>query len=132
MVAVVVEAVAFFVVVAGYLCVSTTAAIDVPVCHCYLRTAFALSETVRQEGVRALWRGIGPILVGVIPARAVYFATYSKSKPLLAEWMGGEKPIVHLASAAVAGLTANTLTNPIWVVKTRMQVSECCCWTLGT
>ncbi|RKO91595.1 mitochondrial carrier domain-containing protein [Blyttiomyces helicus] len=32
----------------------------------------------REEGVRALWKGLGPNLIGVVPARAIYFSVYSQ------------------------------------------------------
>ena len=34
----------------------------------------------------------------------------------------GDGPLNHLASAFAAGITSNTLTNPLWMVKTRFQL----------
>ena len=40
----------------------------------------------------------------------------------LAVNQGQESPFIHLLSAGVAGIATATLTNPIWLVKTRMQL----------
>jgi len=36
-----------------------------------------IASIYRQEGLFALWRGLGPNLVGIIPSRAIYFSSYS-------------------------------------------------------
>lgn len=87
-------------------------------------------QVVRQvavnEGIAALWKGIGATIVGVMPARAVYFSAYTKGKHVLGEFNNGNEnsPYVHLGAAALAGITTSTLTNPIWLVKTRMQLQS--------
>ncbi|KAJ3188224.1 hypothetical protein HDU85_005374 [Gaertneriomyces sp. JEL0708] len=79
----------------------------------------------RQEGIRALWKGLGPNLIGVVPARAIYFATYSQGKHAFTVLNNNrETPLVHMASAACAGATVAACTNPIWLVKTRMQLQS--------
>jgi solute carrier family 25 protein 33/36 len=84
-----------------------------------------IGQIYRNEGVTALWKGLGPNLVGIVPARAIYFGTYSQGKSLFTEMNGGqEDSFIHLTSAAVAGITVATVTCPIWVVKTRMQLQS--------
>lgn len=39
----------------------------------------------REEGVRGLYRGLGPIILGYLPTWAVWFTVYNKSKVYLAE-----------------------------------------------
>jgi solute carrier family 25 protein 33/36 len=77
------------------------------------------------EGVPALFRGLVPTLVGVIPARSINFFTYGNGKQVIANQFndGVETATVHLSAAAFAGIVTSTCTNPIWVVKTRMQLS---------
>ena len=47
-------------------------------------------------------------------------------KQWLAEHLNGgrEGPLIHLAAAATAGISTATSTNPIWMVKTRMQLHK--------
>ncbi|NWH78582.1 S2536 protein, partial [Piaya cayana] len=56
------------------------------------------------------------------PTSAIYFATYSGAKERLNDVLLPESKKVHMLSAACAGITCATLTNPIWLVKTRMQL----------
>lgn len=77
------------------------------------------------EGIPALFKGLGPTLVGVIPARSINFFAYGNGKQVIANRFndGVETAAVHLSAAALAGIVTSTSTNPIWVVKTRMQLS---------
>ncbi len=86
-----------------------------------------ISDIRRQEGIRALWKGIGPTLIGVVPARylplisAVYFSVYSQGKHLYTSLNGNKESwLVHMLSAASAGTIVATFTSPIWLIKTRM------------
>ncbi|KAI9248220.1 mitochondrial carrier domain-containing protein [Phascolomyces articulosus] len=75
--------------------------------------------------MRGYFKGLGPNLVGVIPARSINFYTYGNGKKLFTELNHGkETPGVHLISAATAGIVTSTATNPIWVVKTRLQLQQ--------
>ncbi|XP_031830032.1 replication in mitochondria 2 isoform X2 [Nomia melanderi] len=79
---------------------------------------------VQNEGTRALFKGLGPNLIGVAPSRAIYFCAYSKSKVAFNTILPADTPIVHVFSAFCAGFVACTLTNPIWFVKTRLQLDH--------
>ncbi|MCJ1407441.1 hypothetical protein MMC19_001512 [Ptychographa xylographoides] len=80
----------------------------------------------RVEGWRALFKGLGPNLTGVVPARAINFYTYGNGKRMISEKFNGgtESAWVHLCAAAVAGMVTGTATNPIWLVKTRLQLDK--------
>jgi solute carrier family 25, member 33/36 len=82
-------------------------------------------DIYQTESPRALFKGLGPTLVGVIPARSINFFTYGNGKHVIANNFnnGHENSLVHLSAAAFAGIVTSTCTNPIWVVKTRMQLS---------
>ncbi|XP_063885950.1 solute carrier family 25 member 36-A-like isoform X1 [Scylla paramamosain] len=83
-----------------------------------------LKYIVEVEGPRALFRGLGPNLVGVAPSRAIYFCSYSQMKKFLNGKLKPDTPIVHVLSASWAGFTACTATNPIWFIKTRLQLDH--------
>lgn len=85
-----------------------------------------LRHIVETEGPRALFKGLGPNIVGVAPSRAIYFCAYSQSKGTL-NTLGlvqPDSPLVHIASASCAGFVSATATNPIWFVKTRLQLDH--------
>lgn len=83
-----------------------------------------LKHIVQTEGGRALFKGLGPNIVGVAPSRAIYFCAYSKAKNALntVGIIPANSPLVHIMSASCAGFVSATLTNPIWFVKTRLQL----------
>lgn len=81
-----------------------------------------------HEGWRALFKGLGPNLTGVVPARAINFSVYGNGKRIINEYFGYDpatSPVaVHLSAAAIAGMATGTATNPIWLVKTRLQLDK--------
>lgn len=58
---------------------------------------------VKNEGTRALFKGLGPNLVGVAPSRAIYFCAYSKSKVAFNAIFPPDTAVVHVCSAFCAG-----------------------------
>ncbi|PWN37168.1 mitochondrial carrier [Meira miltonrushii] len=92
----------------------------------FVETGQLLKQISTREGPRALFRGLGPTLVGVIPARSINFYTYGNGKVWIADHFNGghESSSVHLCAAALAGIVTATTTNPIWVVKTRLQLQH--------
>lgn len=78
-------------------------------------------EIIKLEGPAGLFKGLQPLLVGIIPTRAIYFWAYSGTKNALNSTLGNT-PLNHLASAFSAGITSNTITSPLWMVKTRFQI----------
>ncbi|KAH8831278.1 mitochondrial carrier [Flagelloscypha sp. PMI_526] len=91
----------------------------------FIETGHILRDIYTKESPSALFKGLGPTLVGVVPARSINFFTYGNGKQVLAQHFnnGHETPLIHLSAAALAGIATGTATNPIWVVKTRMQLS---------
>ncbi|KAI8083351.1 mitochondrial carrier domain-containing protein [Gilbertella persicaria] len=88
----------------------------------FAETGRLLVRINQVEGFRGYFKGLGPNLVGVIPARSINFFTYGNGKKFYADLFGKEDARVHLISAATAGVITSTATNPIWVIKTRLQL----------
>lgn len=94
--------------------------------HHFRETFQILFSIHRVEGYRALFKGLGPQLIGVVPARAINFFSYGNGKRLLVNKFneGHDAAWVHLLAAVNAGIITGTATNPIWLVKTRVQLDK--------
>lgn len=92
----------------------------------FKETGGVILTIYHKEGGRALFRGLGPNLVGVIPARSINFFTYGSTKEIiLANFNNGQEATwVHLVSGINAGFVTSTATNPIWLIKTRLQLDK--------
>ncbi|KAI8063545.1 mitochondrial carrier domain-containing protein [Gongronella butleri] len=89
----------------------------------FVETSRLLVSIKEVEGVAGYFKGLGPNLVGVVPARSINFYIYGNGKRWYTELNHGRETAgVHLISAATAGVVTSTVTNPIWVVKTRLQL----------
>ena len=77
-----------------------------------------------ESGVAGFFKGLKPTLIGIIPARSIYFYAYGRTKKALAqkEWLPEGSVGNAILSGFAAGVASNTVTNPIWMVKTRMQL----------
>lgn len=73
-----------------------------------------------EEGIRGLYRGLGPIVIGYIPTWTIYFTLYEKTKRKLGTF-DISSTLQHVASAVTAGGCSTVATNPIWVIKTRLM-----------
>lgn len=79
-----------------------------------------------KEGPRSLFKGLGPNLIGVIPARSINFFTYGTTKDFVTKNFnyGQDATWIHLVSGINAGFVTSTATNPIWMIKTRLQLDK--------
>lgn len=91
-----------------------------------------LRVLLRSGGVRGLYSGIGPTLVGIVPYGGVSFATFESLKALYRRRELGDDsatsaadsmPTTHkLLAGGASGFLAQTVTYPLHVVRRRMQV----------
>lgn len=82
----------------------------------------AIGQIIREEGVRGLYRGVVPNCWGAGTAWGFYFLFYNAIKAWMLDGnvnkqLGAGK---HMLAAAEAGVLTLFITNPIWVVKTRL------------
>jgi len=81
------------------------------------------ASIIRNEGPRGLYQGFWPNFIGSAISWGQYFYLYQRFK----ETMRGRHreqelgPVQHLLAGLAAGSLTAICTNPIWVVKTRMQ-----------
>jgi len=87
-----------------------------------------VTRIFRQSGVKGLYRGLGPTMMGYLPTWGIYFTVYDWVKHQLgASKLGGKKSNgndtwgVHIIAAMTAGATGTIATNPLWVIKTRFM-----------
>ncbi|XP_020231148.1 folate transporter 1, chloroplastic isoform X2 [Cajanus cajan] len=89
----------------------------------YKNTAHAIFTIARSEGLRGLYAGFLPGVLGSTISLGLYFFFYDKAKQRYARNRDGKlSPGLHLASAAEAGALVSLCTNPVWLVKTRLQL----------
>ncbi|TGO55100.1 hypothetical protein BOTNAR_0252g00200 [Botryotinia narcissicola] len=79
----------------------------------------------REEGLKGLYRGFGSIILGYLPTWAVLFTVYGRSKQFFGPHTDNTV-VVNFWSSIIAGASSTMVTNPIWVIKTRLmsQVSR--------
>lgn len=83
-----------------------------------------MNTILKDEGVRGLYKGLVPILLGYFPTWTIYFSVYEFSKRHYPQWFPHSDFISHSCSAITAGIASTTMTNPIWVVKTRLMLQS--------
>lgn len=83
----------------------------------------SLEQILHREGLRGMYRGLAPTVLALLPNWAVYFSMYEQLKSLLSS--DDERHYLSIGAnvmaASGAGAATTIATNPLWVVKTRLQ-----------
>ncbi|PRP82282.1 hypothetical protein PROFUN_06294 [Planoprotostelium fungivorum] len=81
-----------------------------------------LRTILRQDGLRGLYRGYLATLVSHAPSNAIFWCTYTTTKTYLYNtgYLSGVP--LHALCAGTAGIVGGVSTNPMDVIKTRLQV----------
>jgi len=92
-----------------------------------------IGKIISSEGWKGLYGGLKTGLFGVAVTQGIYYYWYAFFRRVLIESRRDPKSkvqtsgvldtILNLIVAALAGAICTTVTNPIWVVNTRMQVA---------
>lgn len=89
----------------------------------YRNTVHALNTIAREEGIRGLYRGLGPTILANAPFSALYYTFYTRLQERLRK-VGSDlpNPAINFASGTLAAVAATLLTQPADVVRTRVQL----------
>uniref|UniRef100_M4BDY7 Uncharacterized protein n=1 Tax=Hyaloperonospora arabidopsidis (strain Emoy2) TaxID=559515 RepID=M4BDY7_HYAAE len=92
----------------------------------YRNTMDALQTIARTERLGSLYKGYLATLLSFGPFSALYFMFYEKSKAVMQKRLETDELPAHytLTSATLAGATASFLTNPLDLIKLRLQVQR--------
>ncbi|KAG5241157.1 folate transporter [Salix suchowensis] len=114
---------------AGFATVAAVHPLDVP----YKNTAHAILNIARLEvitysigWIKGLYAGFFPAVLGsTVSWGYIFSCNYSRAKQRYSKNRDEKlSPSLHLASAAEAGALVCFCTNPIWLVKTRLQLQN--------
>eukprot|EP01102_Stenamoeba_stenopodia_P020405 TRINITY_DN7918_c0_g1_i1.p1 TRINITY_DN7918_c0_g1~~TRINITY_DN7918_c0_g1_i1.p1 ORF type:complete len:355 (-),score=56.56 TRINITY_DN7918_c0_g1_i1:9-1073(-) len=85
-----------------------------------------LACVVREEGPLALYRGIWPSVLGVVPYVGIDLALYDSLKRYVSRFNDDGKPttLQILCCGAFAGSVAQTVAYPLDLIRRRLQVQE--------
>lgn len=82
----------------------------------------AFGKIYKYEGFKGLYKGVAPNMIGAGASWGLYFFFYNALKLQLQKGNVDTKlgPGTHLLAASEAGFVTLLITNPIWIVKTRL------------
>ncbi|XP_038896110.1 nicotinamide adenine dinucleotide transporter 1, chloroplastic [Benincasa hispida] len=83
----------------------------------------SLQQIFNKEGLRGMYRGLAPTVLALLPNWAVYFTIYGQLKTFLGSDDENHQLSIgaNMMAASGAGAATTIATNPLWVVKTRLQ-----------
>jgi len=89
-------------------------------------TLAAAKKILDREGVTGLYAGLDSALFGISVTNFVYYYWYEWSRSFFQRTTGKTRlsTLESMAAGALAGSATVLLTNPIWVVNTRMTARE--------
>ncbi|KAF8945053.1 mitochondrial aspartate-glutamate transporter agc1 [Haplosporangium gracile] len=89
----------------------------------YKNSIDCFKKVVKNEGALGLYRGLGPQLVGVAPEKAIKLTMNDLVRRNLTDKNGNISFTAELIAGGVAGGSQVVFTNPLEIVKIRLQVA---------
>ncbi|XP_042044526.1 mitochondrial substrate carrier family protein ucpB-like [Salvia splendens] len=84
-----------------------------------------LQKIASEEGMAALWKGLGPAMTRAAALTASQLATCDESKQMLMKWTSLQEGFyLHLTASTIAGTVSTIMTAPIDMVKTRLMLQR--------
>jgi solute carrier family 25 phosphate transporter 23/24/25/41 len=96
----------------------------------YRSLSHAFRSVVRKEGVFALYKGLWPSLLGIVPYVGMDFAAFYSFKSILLKDKrfckkdGTLSAVSTLSCGGIAGAVAQTVSYPLDLIRRRMQVQD--------
>eukprot|EP01130_Rhizamoeba_saxonica_P016215 TRINITY_DN7451_c0_g1_i2.p1 TRINITY_DN7451_c0_g1~~TRINITY_DN7451_c0_g1_i2.p1 ORF type:complete len:295 (+),score=36.55 TRINITY_DN7451_c0_g1_i2:137-1021(+) len=89
-----------------------------------LGTISSLRSLIANEGFFGLYRGLSAHLTGVFPARSLHFFIYGNMRSFLhtSGHFSPDSDLIPFISSISAALVVVTSLQPVWLVKTRLQL----------
>lgn len=81
-------------------------------------------KIVSREGIKGLYSGLGPQLIGVAPEKAIKLTVNDFLRNRLTDKNGRLSLLPEIISGASAGACQVIFTNPLEIVKIRLQVQS--------
>ncbi|EGR27872.1 mitochondrial carrier protein, putative [Ichthyophthirius multifiliis] len=83
----------------------------------------AFKKIKKLEGLKGFFKGYNATIVSVPLFHSLFFTSYNYLKSQINQIYGNQNlALQHLVSSIISGLICDIITNPLWVVKTRIQV----------
>ncbi|KAF9167903.1 mitochondrial aspartate-glutamate transporter agc1 [Actinomortierella ambigua] len=89
----------------------------------YKNSIDCFKKVIKNEGVLGLYRGLGPQLVGVAPEKAIKLTMNDLVRKMTTDKDGNITFANELLAGGVAGGSQVIFTNPLEIVKIRLQVA---------
>jgi len=87
-------------------------------------TSNSFGNPVSHQGLTRLWRGVQTILVGCIPAHALYFSTYESVKAATLDKNGNVTAYGSALAGGAAVVAHDIILGPLDTVKQRLQLGH--------